>query len=590
MPRNSAGLYTLPIGAFSSGGLIKSSDMNSNFSDIATALTGSLPVNGAAGMTGPFLAADGIQAAPGIAFLADRGTGFFRSGAGTFDWTTAGTIGGSFGAAGMTVVGALTVGGNANLNNLTLGGAFATTNLTVTGVLGSGTAGLSVALGYPLSSQNGGSPYYYTTAATGGIANAQTIASGTMLPFGYTWAGGQAIAVYPGFNNTSDLTLLPPNTLTASFTAHHVMKQVPGTSTGALATLTGGEVQSGSWAVVVDDGTYLQLINPQVPTPLAAVANLTLTRANHKTLIEVGANVTLTLPAPYPNGELMIVNLDSNTPFTLATPSGTIYGPIAATPGASIVVPARSGVAIYRAYSDGTNWFAGGLTQAGYQTPSVQYLTTPGAQYYYPSAGCTFARIRKCGAGAGSTGGGATSGQAPTSGGGTTTFGGWTAVGGGAPAGIGDASIGGMSLGGIGGTGGINGTGVVLQRIDGGDGGNTLGNLNTIVACWIGEGGRSFLGKAYPALTWTGPAAGTAAGAATGTGYGTGARGQVARGSGSSSYTAGGSGGGGEFVEFLVPYPATTSVIVGTGGPAGAGSLSGSPGRQGVVIVEEYFF
>jgi hypothetical protein len=53
MPRNASGTYTLPIGAFSPGGTIIASDHNSNYSDIATALTQSLATTGVAAMTGP---------------------------------------------------------------------------------------------------------------------------------------------------------------------------------------------------------------------------------------------------------------------------------------------------------------------------------------------------------------------------------------------------------------------------------------------------------------------------------------------------------------------------------------------------------
>ena len=63
MGRNASGTYTLPIGAFSPGGLIKSSDHNSNYSDIATALTQSLATTGVSTMTGQVKAAAGTAAA-----------------------------------------------------------------------------------------------------------------------------------------------------------------------------------------------------------------------------------------------------------------------------------------------------------------------------------------------------------------------------------------------------------------------------------------------------------------------------------------------------------------------------------------------
>lgn len=77
MPRNGSGTMTIP-NSFSSGTTISSSATNANFSDIASEITGSLPRNGEAGMTGQFKAASGTVAAPGMAFSADTNTGFYR--------------------------------------------------------------------------------------------------------------------------------------------------------------------------------------------------------------------------------------------------------------------------------------------------------------------------------------------------------------------------------------------------------------------------------------------------------------------------------------------------------------------------------
>lgn len=78
MPRNSSGTYTLPEVPFVPGTVIQSNPVNSNFSDIATALTQSLPTNGAAPMTGPLLLANGTVLAPSLAFNNSPGTGFYR--------------------------------------------------------------------------------------------------------------------------------------------------------------------------------------------------------------------------------------------------------------------------------------------------------------------------------------------------------------------------------------------------------------------------------------------------------------------------------------------------------------------------------
>lgn len=64
--------------SFSSGTTISSSAMNANFTDVASEITGSLPRDGQAAMTGQFKAASGTVAAPGMAFSSDTNTGFYR--------------------------------------------------------------------------------------------------------------------------------------------------------------------------------------------------------------------------------------------------------------------------------------------------------------------------------------------------------------------------------------------------------------------------------------------------------------------------------------------------------------------------------
>ncbi len=146
MPRNASGVYSLPIGAFSPGGLIRSSDHNSNYSDIGTALTQSLATTGVSSMTGPVLAASGSAAAPGYAFAGDISTGFYRSASHQIAWTYNGTQGGlfnsdtvggvSFGAA-VTVTGTLGVTGVATFTAAPVFsaglGTISLTGLTVTG-------------------------------------------------------------------------------------------------------------------------------------------------------------------------------------------------------------------------------------------------------------------------------------------------------------------------------------------------------------------------------------------------------------------------------------------------------------------------
>lgn len=64
------------------GTVISSAAVNSDFSDIASALTGSFARDGQSPMLGQFRAVDGGLAAPGISFGNETNTGFTRPGAG----------------------------------------------------------------------------------------------------------------------------------------------------------------------------------------------------------------------------------------------------------------------------------------------------------------------------------------------------------------------------------------------------------------------------------------------------------------------------------------------------------------------------
>ena len=82
MPRNGSGSYSLPQSAFSPNTTISSSAVNSNFSDIATALSGSVSADGQTPLTGTIKFASGSGAAPGITFSSDSTTGLFLSATG----------------------------------------------------------------------------------------------------------------------------------------------------------------------------------------------------------------------------------------------------------------------------------------------------------------------------------------------------------------------------------------------------------------------------------------------------------------------------------------------------------------------------
>jgi len=79
MPRNAAGVYSLPEAAVVSGTTIESAVENSNNSDLATEITSSLDRSGRGGMLAALRLADGTLALPGLAFVLDTNTGIYRS-------------------------------------------------------------------------------------------------------------------------------------------------------------------------------------------------------------------------------------------------------------------------------------------------------------------------------------------------------------------------------------------------------------------------------------------------------------------------------------------------------------------------------
>ena len=89
MPRNGSGTYSIP-NTFLPNTSILSSLANGNFSDIATAMTGSLPRDGQAGMTGALIGIAGTATAPAFKFAGSTQSGFYRSAADQISVSTAG--------------------------------------------------------------------------------------------------------------------------------------------------------------------------------------------------------------------------------------------------------------------------------------------------------------------------------------------------------------------------------------------------------------------------------------------------------------------------------------------------------------------
>ena len=82
MPRNGSGQYSLPEAAFIPGSTISSSAVNSDFSDIASALTGSVASDGQTPISAPMKFSDGSPSAPSVTFNTNTNDGFYHLSAG----------------------------------------------------------------------------------------------------------------------------------------------------------------------------------------------------------------------------------------------------------------------------------------------------------------------------------------------------------------------------------------------------------------------------------------------------------------------------------------------------------------------------
>ena len=102
MPRNGSGTMSIPT-TFVANTPALAADVNTNFTAVATALTGSLALDGQSSMTGQFKAADGNAAAPGITFSSDLDTGIYRKGSNNGAATAGGAIVWEWNTSGITL-------------------------------------------------------------------------------------------------------------------------------------------------------------------------------------------------------------------------------------------------------------------------------------------------------------------------------------------------------------------------------------------------------------------------------------------------------------------------------------------------------
>lgn len=100
MPRNGTGSYSLPQPAFTPGTTISSAAVNSDLSDIASALTGSVSADGQTTITGQLKFPNGSAAAPAVTFASDLTTGMYFVSTGVLGFATSGVEIAQFNAAG----------------------------------------------------------------------------------------------------------------------------------------------------------------------------------------------------------------------------------------------------------------------------------------------------------------------------------------------------------------------------------------------------------------------------------------------------------------------------------------------------------
>ena len=109
MPRNSSGVMSSPAGTTPTPGTdADANKMASLIQDINSELTGSLPTNGVAPMTGPLLSSSGVVAAPGYSWANELGSGWYRAGAGDFRYAVSGADVLKVSSAGLEVTGTFT--------------------------------------------------------------------------------------------------------------------------------------------------------------------------------------------------------------------------------------------------------------------------------------------------------------------------------------------------------------------------------------------------------------------------------------------------------------------------------------------------
>jgi hypothetical protein len=240
MPRNGAGTYTLPSGnPVEAGTVIEAAWANTTLEDVGNELTNSLSRTGEGGMLAPFRLDDGTFGAPGLSWLLETSSGFYRAGTGEF-WAVVlseevmqFTDNGVLIPSGKTltvqdavdITGALNVTGNFAVNTNKFNVTAASGNTTVAGTLG--VTGLITATGGVSGNVTGN----LTGNVTGNVSgNAGTVTNGVYTTGSYA--------------NPSWLTSLAGSKITGNITGNAA------NVTGTVAIANGGTGQTSANAAL----------------------------------------------------------------------------------------------------------------------------------------------------------------------------------------------------------------------------------------------------------------------------------------------------------------------------------------------------
>jgi hypothetical protein len=201
MPRNSNGTYQLPIGnPVTSGTVISANWANTTIPDLATAISGTLTIDGTAPMTGPLKISDGVVSYPGITFNGESGTGMYRKGTFSMGLAVNGADALVLSPTGLVVPQNLAVSGNTTVTGTAsvTGAVTLANNLSVAGSLT--TTGTSTLTGAVSLANN------LTVAGTTAITGATTV-TGALTGSTATFSGGVTTLTLTG--NGAAITNIP---------------------------------------------------------------------------------------------------------------------------------------------------------------------------------------------------------------------------------------------------------------------------------------------------------------------------------------------------------------------------------------------